>query len=52
MLGGTMAAHILVKLFAHWFVAVKCFVQYTAAQPLQATHVKVRHSVSTFLGHA
>jgi hypothetical protein len=41
MLGGIVACHVLLKLFSHWFVEVKCYVQYLAALPSQATHVKV-----------
>jgi len=41
LLGAIVACHVLLKLFAHWFVEVKCYVQYLAAQPSQATHVKV-----------
>ncbi len=42
LLGGIVASHILLKLFTHWFVEVKCYVQYLPASPSLATHVKVR----------
>lgn len=45
ILGGLVASHVLLKLFSHWFVSVKCFVQYSRAAPQQATHAKVGPSL-------
>ena len=45
LLYGLIGCQILLKLFTHWLVEVKCVMQYVAVRKAsQATHVKVRHS--------